>query len=162
MNPLKVYDVKAIARRLDISERRVRQLREQGIIEEFRKMPGLFDIERATIDYIRYLRRNNSGTGDSIDYNAERAKLMRAKREDIEHDLGIKKRELHTTEEIKSVIADVLINFKSRLAAIPAKASPALSKKSSKAEIHKILKRYIDEALSELSEFDKLTQEENP
>ena len=33
---MKLYDVKAVARFLDVSERRVRQLREQKVIEEVR------------------------------------------------------------------------------------------------------------------------------
>ena len=56
-------------------------------------------------------------------------------------------------------MAGMLMNFKSRLAAIPAKLSPVLSKKSDKAAIHRILKNAVDEALNELSDFDNTFSE---
>ena len=42
MQGLKLYDVKAVARFLDVSERRVRQLRDEKVIAEVR--PGLYDL----------------------------------------------------------------------------------------------------------------------
>ena len=39
---MKLYDVRAIARFLDVSERRVRQLRDEKVIAEDR--PGLYDL----------------------------------------------------------------------------------------------------------------------
>ena len=39
---MKLYDVRAIARFLDVSERRVRQLRDEKVIAEVR--PGLYDL----------------------------------------------------------------------------------------------------------------------
>ena len=42
MRGLKLYDVKAVARFLDVSERRVRQLRDEKVIAEVR--PGLYDL----------------------------------------------------------------------------------------------------------------------
>ena len=42
MRGLKLYDVKAVARFLDVSERRVRQLRDEKVIAEVR--PGLYNL----------------------------------------------------------------------------------------------------------------------
>lgn len=70
--------------------------------------------------------------------------------------MRVKEGDLHTSADIESVMTDMLINFKSRLMAIPAKLSPALSKKTDKAEISKILKGAVDEALNELSDFDRM------
>ena len=39
---MKLYNAKAIARFLDLSERRVRQLRDEKVIEEY--SPGLYDL----------------------------------------------------------------------------------------------------------------------
>ena len=52
-----------------------------------------------------------------------------------------------------SVMTDMLVNFKSRLMAIPSKLAPVLCKKTDKAEIFALLKDHIDEALMELSDF---------
>jgi hypothetical protein len=109
--------------------------------------------------YINYLRNRNPDSGENIDYNTERAKFIRAKRQNEEYDLRVKERDLHKTEEITKGLTDALVNFKTRLMAIPAKLSPVLSKKTNKAEIHSIIKESVDEALHELAEIDKLFAE---
>ena len=153
---LKLYDTKQVARFLDITERRVRQLREEGIISEIR--PGLYDLIDANHRYINYLRNRNPDSEERIDYNAERAKLVKAKRENEEYDLRLKRRELHTSEEIERVIETMLINFRSRLSSIPSKLAPILSKKKDTAEIASLIKYQIDEALTELSEFEGMEE----
>lgn len=153
---LKLYDTKQVARFLDITERRVRQLREEGIISEIR--PGLYDLIDANHRYINYLRNRNPDSEERIDYNAERAKLVKAKRENEEYDLRLKRRELHTSEEIERVIETLLINFRSRLSSIPSKLAPVLSKKKDTAEIASLIKYQIDEALTELSEFEGMEE----
>ncbi|GHU42236.1 hypothetical protein FACS1894111_05830 [Clostridia bacterium] len=157
---MKLYDTKAIARILDLTERRVRQLKEQKIIAEYKDVPGLYELTTTVHAYVNYLRKRNPESGEDIDYNTERAKLIRAKRKNEEFDLGVKEGNLHTSEDIQTVMTDMLINFKSRLMAIPSKLSPVLSKKTDKAEIHRILKDSVDEALNELSDFDKTFSEE--
>lgn len=151
---MKAYTTAAVAKWLDLSERRVRQLREQNIITEVR--PGLYDLKTVNHQYINYLRKNNPESESTIDYNEERAKLVRAKRESQELELQLRKNELHTTEDIEQVLTDTLIKFKTRLMAIPAKQSPVLAKKSDQTEIFKLLKLSIDEALEELADFQTL------
>lgn len=148
---MKLYDAKAVARFLDISERRVRQLRDEKVIAEVR--PGLYNLKDANHKYINYLRKRNPESEEAIDYNTERAKLVRAKRKNEEYELQLKENQLHTAEDIEAVMTDMLVNFKTRLMAIPAKISPILSKKTDKAEIFGIIKEHIDEALNELSDF---------
>ena len=91
---MKLYTSAAIARRLDMSERNVRSLRDKGIIKEYR--PGLYELEAVTIQYINFLRKNNPDAEEKVDYNTERAKLMRAKRESQELELQMRKNELRT------------------------------------------------------------------
>lgn len=148
---MKLYDVKAVARFLDVSERRVRQLRDEKIIFEVR--PGLYNLVETNHNYINYLRKRNPESEENINYYTERAKLVRVKRLNEEYELRLKEKELHESTDIESVMTNMLINFKTRLMAIPSKLSPILSKKTDKAEIFKILKEYIDEALLELSDF---------
>lgn len=149
-----MHDTKAVARFLDISDRRVRQLRDEKVIEEVR--PGLYDLLDTNRRYINYLRKRNPESEEAVDYNTERAKLVRAKRENEELDLKIRKNQLHSSEDVEAVLSNMLISFRSRLMAIPSRLSPILSKKTDKAEIFKILKAQIDEALNELSDFNAL------
>lgn len=150
---MKLYTAKAVAGWLDLTESRVRQLRKEKVITEYK--PGLYELKTVTHEYINYLRKN-SPTETSVDYNTERAKLVRAKRESQELELQLRKNELHETEDIEKVMSDTLIKFKARLMAIPAKQSPILSKKKDQTEIFKLLKAAVDEALEELADFQKL------
>ena len=66
---MKLYDAKAVARFLDVSERRVRQLRDEKVIAEVR--PGLYDLIDTNHRYINYLRKRNPESEETIDYNTD-------------------------------------------------------------------------------------------
>lgn len=155
---MKLYDTKTIALILDVSERRVRQLRDEKVIKENR--PGLYEFMPTVHAYINFIRDNNSDSEEHLNYKTEQALLIRAKRKNEEYDLQLKEKELHSSEDIELVITNMLINFKTKLLAIPSKLSPILSKKDDKAEIYEIIKQAIDEGLNELANFDKLFGDE--
>ena len=149
---MKLYTAKAIAEMLDVSERYVRQLRDDKIITEYK--PGLYRLKETNRAYINHLRGKHPQAESTIDYTTERAKLVRAKRESEELELQLKRSEVHTTEDIEKVMVDTLIKFKTRLMAIPAKLGPTLAKKKDQTEIFKLLKSAIDEALEELADYN--------
>ncbi len=154
---MKLYTVKAVADWLDLTETRVRQLRKEKIITEYR--PGLFDLKTVCHEYINYLRKSSTEES-ALDYNAERARLLKAKRENQEMELKIRKKDLHSTEEIEQAISTALVTFKTRLLAIPAKLSPDLAVRKDKTEIFRVLKTAMDEVLEELSDFDNIFKED--
>lgn len=141
-----------------MTERNVRILRDKNIITE--SAPGLFDLARVIPQYIEYIRKGGTEE-ETTDYNVERAKLVKAKRENEELELALKRKELHRTEDIEQVMTDTLIRFKTRLLAVPAKVSPILAKKTNQTEIFEIIKSATDEALEELADFDGIFGETN-
>ena len=145
---MRLYTSKVIADWLGLTERRVRQLRDEGIIEE--QAPGLYDLRATTRRYISYLR-----SGSLAD---ERAGLTRAKREAAEME-----NELHRTEEIETGIKTMLLNIRGRFLSLPAKLSPALAAMGGdQASIFDELKHAIDETLEELRDFNvAFAQEED-
>lgn len=147
---VKLYSAQAIAKLLNISDRRVRQLRDEGIIEE--TLPGLYKLLETNHAYIDYLK-GNSKIEENLNYYEERAKLVKTKRQNEELDLKIRKKDLHESSEIEEVMADMLTNFKVRLMAIPAKLSPVLAGLKDKTKIYKILQEAVEEGLNELSDF---------
>lgn len=155
---MKMYTAAAVARRLDMTERNVRLLRDKGVLTEYK--PGLYDLQTVTVQYINFLRQKNPEAEDKVDYNTERAKLVRAKRESEELELQVRKNELHTTEDIEKALTDMLVNFRTKLMAIPAKLSPIMAKKKDQTEIFKLMKAAIDETLEELADFDKICKED--
>ena len=144
---MRLYTSKVIADWLGLTERRVRQLRDEGIIEE--QAPGLYDLRATTRRYISYLR-----SGSLAD---ERAGLTRAKREAAEMENALRRGEL------ESGIKTMLLNIRGRFLSLPAKLSPALAAMGGdQASIFDELKHAIDETLEELRDFNvAFAQEED-
>lgn len=145
---MKLYTSKVVAAWLGLTERRVRQLRDEGVISE--KQPGLYDLQATVTKYITFLR-NGSG---KINLNDERAGLTRAKREAAEMENKLRMGELHRTQDIEAGLKTVFLNIRGRFLALPAKLSPTLaSMGGNQTAIFDELKQAIDEALEELSDY---------
>ena len=149
-----VYSSRKMADILDVTERRIRQLRDDRIIEEYG--PGQYEPISTVRRYIRYLKKGAAGDDSAVDFVKERALLMRVKRQSEELDLRLKEGKMHETDEIVTVLKTLLMNFRSRLMAIPSAASPVLAQKTDKAEIYKYLKTALDDALKELADFEQM------
>ncbi|MBS6063667.1 MAG: hypothetical protein KH972_07350 [Peptostreptococcaceae bacterium] len=146
----KLYNTQAIAKMLDLTERRVRQLRDEGVIQE--KLPGLYELLPTNHAYINYLK-GNAKSEENLNYYTERAKLVKTKRLNEELDLKLRKKGLHEAAIIQEVMAEMLSNFKVRLMAIPTKLSPVVAVEKDRKKIYKILQEAVEEALNELSDF---------
>ncbi len=157
---MKLYSAQYIAAVLDLSERRVRQLRDEGVIEEQRK--GYYDLRPTIHAYLKYLRSQISDQNHTSDYNTERARLVRAKRERQELDLELQRGDAHSTEVVEAIVTDMIIRFKTRMLSIPHKISPALCDMSDANDISDLLTGNIREALEELADFNMaITQYED-
>lgn len=142
---MKLYTSKVIADWLGLTERRVRQLRDEGVIEE--QSPGLYELRGTTRRYIAYLR-----SGSLAD---ERAGLTRAKREAAEMENALRRGELHKTEEIEAGIKTMLLNIRGRFLSLPAKLSPTLAAMGGdQTKIFDELKQAIEETLEELRDYN--------
>ena len=145
---MKLYTSKVVAAWLGLTERRVRQLRDEGVISE--KQPGLYDLQATVTKYITFLR-NGSG---KINLNDERAGLTRAKREAAEMENKLRMGELHRTQDIEAGLKTVFLNIRGRFLSLPTKLSPTLaSMGGNQTAIFDELKQAIDEALEELSDY---------
>ena len=129
------------------------------MIREGRKENGLYDIEGAAREIIAAMRKDGK-VEESADYLTERARLMRVKRRNAEYELGLKEKELHTTEDIELMLSRILTNFRSKIRALPARLAPQCAKLEGREEVHEVLKRATDEALEELADLDALFSEQ--
>lgn len=155
---MKLYDKNAVAKFLDMTPKNVERLTQKGILQTVQG--NLYSLVDANHAYIRYLRDRNPETQEAVDLNEERAKLTRAKRLNEELDLSVKKGELHKAEDVEKIMTATLINFKSRLSAIPAEEADKLATMTDKAKIFMHLNGKIKEALNELSNFEEMFKEE--
>lgn len=150
---MKLYTSKVVAAWLDISERRVRQLRDEGVLAE--KFPGLYELQPTIVRYLNYIRKGGN------DLNDEKIKLTKAKREAVEMENDLRKGELHRTEDIERGIQTICLNIRSRFLSLPAKLSPELSKMDGdQGRIFDTLKRTVEEILEELRDYRKVFESE--
>ena len=142
-----LYTSKVVAQWLCLTERRVRQLRDEGVIVEAR--PGIYELQPKVARYITYI----GGAGKETLTN-ERMKLTRAKREAAELENELRKGEVHRTEDIERGIKSMFLNIRSRFLALPAKLSPTLATMGgNQTGIFDELKQAIDEILEEMSDY---------
>lgn len=142
-----LYTSKVVAQWLCLTERRVRQLRDEGVIVEAR--PGLYELQPTVARYITYI----GGAGKETLTN-ERMKLTRAKREAAELENELRKGEVHRTEDIERGIKSMFLNIRSRFLALPAKLSPTLATMGgNQTGIFDELKQAIDEILEEMGDY---------
>ena len=146
---MRYYTAKGIADFLALTDRRVRQMRDKGIIHECR--PGLYDLRQTVREYLEYLRGDGPGRAD---LNAERTGLTKAKREAAELQLRLARGELHETAEIEKAMKTMCLNFRTRALALPAKLSPELATMGgNQAGIFDLLNDAVRELLEELSDY---------
>ena len=145
---MKLYTSKVIAEWLGLTERRVRMLRDEGVITEAR--PGLYELQPTVKKYINYLRGNGK---DSL--NEERMRLTAARREAAEMDNQLRRSELHSTADIEKGLKTMCLNIRSRFLSLPAKLSPGLAAAGGgkQADIFDKIKLAVDETLEELSDY---------
>ena len=151
-----IYTRKIIAQVLTISEKRVKQLTDEGIIEEFSN--GHYKLLPSVQAYIGYLQKQLSDDDEASDYNVEKAKLTRAKREDAELELQVKRNELHRASVVEFIMTNMIVAFKAKLEVLPYKVLPSIlgvpDGKEKPDRIADILKAAVEEALSELADYN--------
>lgn len=144
---MRLYTSKVVAQWLCLTERRVRQLRDEGVIVEAR--PGLYELQPTVARYISYI-----GGAGKESLNNERMLLTAEKRKAAEMDNALRRGETHRTEDIEQGIKTMFLNMRSRFLALPAKLSPALATMGgNQTAIFDELKKAIDETLEELSDY---------
>lgn len=140
-----------------VSDRRIRQMAEEGIISRVAK--GRYNFKESVKNYILSLKlaadaSTSENPDGELDFNEEKALHERVKRHISELKLQTMKGELHKAEDVQKVMTDMLTAFKTRILNIPAKASPLLANRSEVGYIKDVLMKEVLEALNELKEYD--------
>ena len=145
-----LYTSRVVAQYLNLTERRVRQLRDEGVIKE--KRPGLYDTMSRYIKYI--------GSGSKADLNKERAKLTKAKRKAAEMENKVRKAELLEVGSVEKTYSTVIMNFRSRILALPQKLAPAVaSMEGDQQQIQDLIQAELEETLGTLSHVEEALAE---
>lgn len=143
-----LYTSRVVAQWIGVTDRRVRQLRDKGVLTEVK--PGYYDLKASVLRYINYIRE---GT-EAVNLNEERAGLMKAKREAAEMENALARKELHKSEDIELGLKTIFLNIRSRFLSLPSKLTPALSSMGGdRLRIYDALQDAMIEVLEEMSDW---------
>lgn len=150
-----VVNTTAISKMFNMTERRVRQLVEEGVIG--RVGHGRFNLIDTVSRYITFLKMASEGidendVSESLEY--EKWLHEKAKREKAEIELAHIKSEMHQSEEVEKVLNHMVMAFRSKMLSLPTKVALMLVNKNDPKLIEAIIERDIHEALKEISEYD--------
>lgn len=135
-----------IAKLLMITQRRVNQLADEGIIT--RQIEGDFILPEAIAEYYGYKYQ----TEESFGFMHEKSLHEAAKRKITELELAKKESRVHDAADVELVMTDMLANIRSQLLGIPAKMAPLLANRD-KGYISRELGAEIVSRLTELSDY---------
>lgn len=142
-----LYTSKAVAEVLGVTERRVRELRDEGVLSEER--PGIFNMKTVVKQYLTYKIGDKDDQARLVAARAEReetrGKIEKMRMEEAQGDL-------HRTEDVERALKTIFANFKNRLETIPTKYANTMAQLTDPAEAHDILQKAVQEALVELSD----------
>jgi len=145
---MKLCTDKVVADWLALTPKRVKQLRDEGVLIE--KSPGLYDLRASVLRYVNYIR-----TGNRADLNSERALLTKAKREAADMENEVRRGTLHSSEDYEKGIKTICLNIRSRFLTLPAKLAPKLAEMGgNQAAIFDEMNQAIKEALEGLSNYN--------
>ncbi|MGE7094376.1 hypothetical protein ACQKII_23680 [Lysinibacillus sp. NPDC048646] len=110
-----VVNTAAIAKMFNLTEMRVRQLVEEGVIS--RAGYGRFDLIDTVSKYVTFLKLSSEGIDEndvveSLDY--EKWLHEKAKREKAEIELAHIKKEMQRSEEVEKVVNHMVMAFRSK------------------------------------------------
>ncbi len=135
-----------LARLLGITDRRVRQLVNDGIVS--RQPEGDYLLPEAIAEYYAFKYKPD----EAVDYMEEKALHEKTKRELAELELARRRNEVHDAEDVQIVMVDMLTNLRSQLLGLPTKMAQLLAERDA-GYIDKALTKEIEERLSELSDY---------
>lgn len=152
-----IADAKTIGNALGVSERTVRRLVQEGVINKVKN--GQYDLIDCTNRYIKHITEKQNLMDKDMDklekeLMVEKVLLERAKKRKLELIVAEMEGVMHKAEDIERLWSWSIANFKSRIRALPSKIAPQVQILSDIKEINKILRKEIDEVLMELSEYD--------
>lgn len=150
---------KELAVILGISDRRVRQLRDEyglfnnGLVAGKRKN---YCLEKCVPEYINYRLEAEAKQGKTIVREKEQAEHEQIKKKISILKLRRLKRELHEADDVEEFLTDMLMSFKKRLLSIPQKVAPLVMSEDDINVVIGILEKEVFQTLDELSEYDPL------
>lgn len=157
---------KELAAILGITDRRIRQLKEEfGLFEKGLhdgKRSKNYSLEKCVPEYINYKLEAEVQRGTNLIKEKEQAEHEQIKKKISILRLRKLRYELHEAGDVEEFLIDMLLRFKNRLLSIPQKVAPLVVSEDDINLIMEKMENEIFEALDELSEYDPLKIDKEP
>lgn len=142
---------------IGVTDRRIRGLAEEGVL--VRASKGRYKLLESLKNYILTLKVAKSDEvseldPSGLDLDTEKAKHEVIKMQMSELKLRLMEGSVHKSEDVRAVMSDMLVTFRSRLMNHPAKTAPVLANMYDPGEIQLYLEKEMLEALRELREYN--------
>lgn len=139
------------ANHLFLSERRFRELLDQGVVD--RQPARGYDEDLVREQYISHLREVAAGrsSSDGPDLTAERARLAKEQADAQEMKNAVSRGELLARADVTAAVTASFARVRARLLAMPSKLVPTILGITSPSELKEKFSDAINEALAELA-----------
>ncbi len=145
------YPIATIAKLLDLSERHVRRLSDEGVLIRPEGRGGRWPITNVTL-YIRYLRERAYGVSVSAtDLHTEKIRIAKNTADRSEIELKQLKKEVVLVEDVKDLWIDFTSHLKAKLLNLPSKVAHQVIGMETYSEAESLIMEEVNEALEELA-----------
>ena len=139
-----------LAKLLDITERRVRQLSAEGVIPKVAR--GRYEMIGSVRGYIRYLRDLNiQGDVGPADYGTQRARLVKARADLAEMEASQIRGDLLFAPDVTAAWTEIVALMRARLLVLPDKIAPVVHETTSINQAKDVIKKAVYEVLTEIA-----------
>lgn len=148
---------KELAHILGITDRRVRQLKEQyGLFTNAETVESKkkYKLEDCVPEYIAYKLESEGQSEGSIDRTKEQAEHERVKKKISELKLKKLRNELHYAEDVQEFLTDMLSNFKNSMLVLAQRCAPLVVGEDDTKKVLGIIEKEVYSTLEQLSEYD--------
>jgi len=164
---VKLVGIEELAKLVDVDERRIRQIEQEGVIKSEPKSSNKekreYDFAKSIVALVRYYRKKADSRRSGSSEDMESAKLLQieTKRKIDELKLAQLEGELHRADDIERIMGNLLTRLRVNLLAIPMGLAPILRDMDDIKDIAEKLDDRIRRAMNEVADFDlqKLIEE---
>jgi phage terminase Nu1 subunit (DNA packaging protein) len=145
------YPIAVIASVLDLSERHIRRLADDGVIPKPQDK-GRWDLVKCVRGYVRFLRERAFGKEvAATDLHSEKTRLAKAQADRMELEVGELKGEYILVEWVAECWQYYTANARARILGIPSKTANQVLAATEYSEVEQIIKLQVTEVLEELA-----------
>ena len=143
---------------LNLSDERVRQISDQGLLDYTTKGNARrYDLIPTIQTYLEYLKKQSRGSGNmsnedrkakaDADWKEAKAEIEQMKRDEL-------KGALHSSEDVEKITTDMVMAVRAQVLAIPGMCAVDCAEAQTPAEAAGIIKAAVNEILNELTDYE--------